>query len=144
MKNKLNNCVFLDGDWCWDMHPFQVTEETKQMVLENICFLLNSFIKCSAYENIVFCWVMHEQTIIDYIVSRLDTSDCKVHSISLVCSEQALQARLRKDVDAGIRTEDVIRRSIERIPFYKKLNTYKVDVSKITPVQVADLIIRNC
>jgi hypothetical protein len=126
------------------MHPFQVTEETKQMVLENICFLLNSFIKCSAYENIVFCWVMHEQTIIDYIVSRLDTSDCKVHSISLVCSEQALQARLRKDVDAGIRTEDVIRRSIERIPFYKKLNTYKVDVSKITPVQVADLIIRNC
>lgn len=144
IKNKLNNCVFLDGDWCWDMHPFQVTEETKQMVLENICFLLNSFIKCSAYENIVLCWVMHEQTIIDYIVSRLDTSDCKVHSISLVCSEQALQARLRKDVDAGIRTEDVIRRSIERIPFYKKLNTYKVDVSKITPVQVADLIIRNC
>ena len=144
IKNKLNNCVFLDRDWCWDMHPFQVTEETKQMVLENICFLLNSFIKCSAYENIVFCWVMHEQTIIDYIVSRLDTSDCKVHSISLVCSEQALQARLRKDVDAGIRTEDVIRRSIERIPFYKKLNTYKVDVSKITPVQVADLIIRNC
>lgn len=144
IKNKLNNCVFLDGDWCWDMHPFQVTEETKQMVLENICFLLNSFIKCSAYENIVFCWVMHEQIIIDYIVSRLDTSDCKVHSISLVCSEQALQARLRKDVDAGIRTEDVIRRSIERIPFYKKLNTYKVDVSKITPVQVADLIIRNC
>ncbi len=144
LKSKLNNCVFLDGDWCWDMHPFQVTEETKQMVLENICFLLNSFIKCSAYENIVFCWVMHEQTIIDYIVSRLDTSDCKVHSISLVCSEQALQARLRKDVDAGIRTEDVIRRSIERIPFYKKLNTYKVDVSKITPVQVADLIIRNC
>jgi len=126
------------------MHPFQVTEETKQMVLENICFLLNNFIKCSAYENIVFCWVMHEQTIIDYIVSRLDTSDCKVHSISLVCSEQALQARLRRDVDAGIRTEDVIRRSIERIPFYKKLNTYKVDVSKITPVQVADLIIRNC
>jgi hypothetical protein len=61
-----------------------------------------------------------------------------------VCSEQALQARLRKDVDAGIRIEDVIRRSVERIPFYKKLNTYKVDVSKITPVQVADLIIRNC
>ena len=144
IKNKLNNSVFLDGDWCWDMHPFQVTEETKQMVLENIRFLLNKFIKCSAYENIVFCWVMHEQTIIDYIVSRLDTANCKVHLISLVCSEQALQARLRKDVDAGIRTEDVISRSIERIPLYDKLNTYKVDVSKITPEQAADFIIRNC
>lgn len=87
---------------------------------------------------------MHEQTIIDYIVSRLDTANCKVHSISLVCSEQALQARLRKDVDAGIRTEDVIGRSIERIPLYEKLNTYKVDVSEIIPEQVADFIIQNC
>ena len=144
IKNKLNNSVFLDGDWCWDMHSFQVTEETKQMVLENICFLLNNFIKCSAYENIVFCWVIHEQTIIDHIVSRLNTENCKVHSISLVCSEQTLQARLRKVFDAGIRTEDVIGRSIERIPLYEKLNTYKVDVSKISPEQVADFIIRNC
>ena len=144
IKNKLNNSVFLEGDWCWDMHPFQVTEETKQMVLENICFLLNNFIKCSAYENIVFCWVMHEQTVIDHIVSRLNTENCKVHSISLVCSEQTLKARLRKDVDAGIRTEDVIGRSIERIHLYEKLNTYKVDVSRISPEQVADFIIRNC
>ncbi len=144
IKNKLHNSVFLDGDWCWDMHPFQVTEETKQMVVDNICFLLNNFIKCSAYENIVFCWVLHEQTIIDSIVSRLDTTNVKVHSISLVCDEKALKARLRQDVDEGIRTEDVIRRSIERIPFYEKLNTYKVDVSKMIPEQVADFIIRNC
>lgn len=144
IKEKLNNSVFLDGDWCWDMHPFQVTEETKQMVVENICFLLNNFIKCSAYENIVFCWVMHEQSIIDNIVSHLDTEDCKIHAISLVCSEQALQARLRKDVDAGIRTEDVISRSIKRIHLYEKLNTYNLDVSKITPEQAADIIIQNC
>jgi len=70
------------------------------------------------------------------------TTTCQI--ISLVCSEQALHARLKKDVDAGIRTEDVIRRSIERIPLYEKLNTYKVDVSKIIPEQVADFIIRNC
>jgi len=38
LKLKLNNCVFLDGDWCWDAHPFQVTEETKQMVMEK-CLL---------------------------------------------------------------------------------------------------------
>jgi 2-phosphoglycerate kinase len=25
--------VFLDGDWCLDMHPFVVTEETKAMVM---------------------------------------------------------------------------------------------------------------
>ncbi len=143
IKGKLNNSVFLDGDWCWDMHPFQVTEETKQMVMENIGFLLNSFIKCSAYENIVFCWVMHVQTIIDDIISRLDTTNCKVYSISLVCSEQALQTRLKKAIDAGIRTEDVIGRSMERLPLYAKLNTYKVDVSTLLPEQAAEFIIRK-
>jgi len=144
MKYKLNNSVFLDGDWCWDMHPFQVTDETKKMVQENICFLLNNFIKCSLYEDIIFCWVMHEQHIIDYITSHINTQNCKVHAISLVCSEAALQARLIKDVEAGIRTEDIIKRSVERLPLYEKLNTIKVDVSDITPEQAADYIIRYC
>ena len=49
-----------------------------------------------------------------------------------------------QDVDAGVRTEDVIQRSIERIPLYEKLNTCKVDVSEITPEQVADYIIHHC
>lgn len=144
MKKKLNNSVFLDGDWCWDMHPFQVTEETKQMVMENICFLLNNYIKCSAYENIVFCWVMHEQSIIDNILSHLDTAECRVHLISLVCDKQALQDRLSRDVEAGIREEDIVHRSVERIPLYEKLDTYKVDVSKITPEQAAEFTIQNC
>ena len=37
LKIELEQCVFLDGDWCWDMHPFQVTPETKALVLDNIC-----------------------------------------------------------------------------------------------------------
>ncbi|HML33526.1 MULTISPECIES: AAA family ATPase [Sporomusa] len=144
LKKKLNNSIFLDGDWCWDMYPFQVTEETKQMVMENICFLLNNFIKCSIYEHIVFCWVMHEQSIIDDILSHLDTANCRVHLISLVCDKQSLQARLSKDVDSGIRAEDIVCRSIERIALYEKLDTYKLDVSKITPEQTAEFIIQNC
>lgn len=144
MKTTLNNSVFLDGDWCWDMHPFQVTEETKHMVMDNICYMLNNFIKCSAYENIVFCWVMHQQSIIDEIILHLEADDCKIHSISLMCSEQALRSRLSKDVDAGIRTEDVIARSVGRTPLYEELDTLKVDVSSTSPCQSADLIIRSC
>ena len=33
LKKELPNSVFLDGDWCWDADPFQVTEETKAMVM---------------------------------------------------------------------------------------------------------------
>ncbi|NJP39697.1 AAA family ATPase [Oscillospiraceae bacterium HV4-5-C5C] len=144
MKEKLVNSVFLDGDWCWDMHPFQVTDETKQMVQGNIGFLLNSFVKCSVIDNIVFCWVMHEQGIIDEILSNLDTTGLRVHLISLVCDPQTLKARLAKDVDEGIRTEDIIRKSVSRMPLYGVLGTVKVDVSERSPEQVANYIIEKC
>lgn len=140
LKTKLPNSIFLDGDWRWDMHPFQETPETKRMVLENIIFLLNNFIHCPAYENIIFCWVMHEQGIIDDILSQLDISDCQVYSISLICSREALQMRLQKDVNAKIRQADVISRSMERMPLYEKIETIKVDVSDISPEQAAELI----
>ncbi|MDO5397014.1 MAG: AAA family ATPase [bacterium] len=140
LKMKLNNSVFLDGDWCWDMHPFQVTDETKAMVVGNICHILNSFLSCSAFENIIFCWVMHEQSIINNIVSQLDLSDCRIINISLICTEDALRKHLQKDVDNGIRTADVIDRSIARIPLYEKLNTVKIDVSGKSVDAVADKI----
>ena len=108
LKQDLPNSVFLDGDWCWDANPFQVTDETKAMVINNICYLLNNFLKCSAYENIIFCWVMHEQRIIDFILKKLDVQNCDVKSVSLVADEKTLCERLSKDVESGIRSEDVI------------------------------------
>ena len=129
LKIMLPAAVFLDGDWCWDMHPFQVTAQTKQMVLQNICFLLNQFLHCSAYETIIFCWVMHEQVIVDTILSALDTGDCKVKAVSLVCDEATLKRRLQRDIDQGLRTQDVIARSLDRLPLYEQLNTIKPDTS---------------
>ena len=108
LKQDLPNSVFLDGDWCWDASPFQVTDETKAMVTNNICYLLNNFLKCSAYENIIFCWVMHEQSIINSILEKLDTQNCEVKSISLVADEKTLCERLSMDVERGIRSEDII------------------------------------
>ena len=81
-------------DWCWDASPFQVTDETKAMVTNNICYLLNNFLKCSAYENIIFCWVMHEQSIIYSILEKLDTQNCEAKCISLVADEKTLCERL--------------------------------------------------
>lgn len=143
LKKKLNRAVFLDGDWCWDADPFQVTEETKKMVMENIIFLLNNFIHCSAYDNILFCWVMHEQNIIQEILSSLDKKNCEVRSISLICSEADLKERLEKDIRTGIRSGDILERSLARIRLYENLNTEKLDVSGISPEETAERIIRK-
>ena len=109
---------------------FQVTKETKNTVIENIRFLLNQFIHCSAYENIVFCRVMHERTIIDTIISGIDTSSCIVEKISLICDENALKSRLKNDISAGLRKPDVVERSIERLPLYSFFGTRIIDTTK--------------
>ena len=140
LKHDLPNSVFLDGDWCWDASPFQVTEETKAMVMENICFLLNQFLHCPAYENVIFCWVMHEQSIIDSIVERLDTKECELKVISLIADEATLRARLTRDVERGVRTADVIERSVARIPLYQVLNTIKIDTNGKTIPMIVDEI----
>lgn len=140
LKRDLQNSVFLDGDWCWDASPFQVTDETKAIVIDNICYLLNNFLKCSVYENIIFCWVMHEQSIINSILEKLDTKNCAVNCISLVANEKSLRDRLSNDVERGIRTADIIERSVARIPLYQVLSTIKIDTNKKTVAMIVNEI----
>lgn len=142
MQKKLDCCAFLDGDWCWDMHPFTVTEETKQLALDNIGYLLTGFLRCTACENIVFAWVMHEQRIIDVLSERLSAFDCRILPVSLVCDAETLTERLRKDVSAGLREPDVIERSLRRLPCYAGLRTVKIDVSRISAAQAAEQILQ--
>lgn len=140
LKQDLPNCVFLDGDWCWDASPFQVTGETKTMVLDNICHVLNNFLHCSAYESILFCWVLHQQSILDAILKNLDLQNCRVTAISLTADEKTLRERLERDVRKGLRTPDVIGRSLERLPLYDSLDTIKIDTTgKSIPMVAAEI-----
>ena len=143
LQKMLNNCVFLDGDWCWDMSPFIVTDETKKMVINNITYLLNNFIACSAYENIIFCCVMHSQEIMDDILSRLNIHNCMLYKFSLVCSEQSLISRIAKDIEQGIRKKDVIERSLPRLKNYFEMDTEKIDVSNLSIKETAELICKR-
>ena len=137
LKRDLRNSVFLDGDWCWDASPFRVTDETGEMVMDNICYMLNNFLRCSAYENIIFCWVMDRQSTIDSIIERLDLNSCTVKCISLVADEDTLRDRLSGDISRGIRTSDVIERSVSRIPLYQALDTVKIDTDGKTAELIA-------
>lgn len=135
LKQQLPYSVFLDGDWCWDASPFVVTEETKTMVIDNIVHVLNNFLKCQTYETVIFCWVMDEQEIIDSIVSKLSTP-YQMFVFSLICSKDSLVRRLKKDIDLGIRKEDVLERSIEKLSKYQLIESIKLDVSNMNQGQV--------
>ena len=142
LRDDLPRSVFLDGDWCWDAHPFQVTEETKAMVLDNICHLLGNFLGCSAYDHVIFGWVLDRQSTLDAILAPLDTARCRVVSVSLPASPSTLRARLEGDVARGVRTPDVIGRSLKRLPLYRELSTVKIPTDGKTIREVAQAIQR--
>lgn len=118
LLRELDRAVMLDGDWCWMADPFVVTDETKRMVMGNICHLLDSFLSCSEYENVIFCWVMHLESTVREILSGLDLRNVEVKVISLMCSEDELVSRLDKDISEGKRTPDVIERALERLSHF--------------------------
>lgn len=118
VSDRLEPSVFLDGDWCWKMNPWNITEENKKMVIDNITYLLNAYLKNSGFQYIVFCWVIHQEPIFEQILSRLNTEH-ELHKISLICTEEALRAHIMKDVEKGIRTVEQIETSTARLKLYK-------------------------
>ena len=139
LNRMLPASAMLDGDWCWCADPFQVTPETKRMVLDNICHLLGNFLRCSTYENVILCWVMHERAIIDEILGRLPIEECdaEVRAVSLVADEDELRRRVEVDVRAGMRDDGAVARSLSYLPRYRDLGTELIDTTDLAPHDVA-------
>ena len=118
IQRLLPACALLDGDWCWNVYPFSVTEESKRRVIDHIVTVLSGYLGCADVENIVFCWVMQRRGIAESVLARLPLGDVKVGRFTLTASPEAVAARLRGDIAAGLRDEDVIARSVAYLPFY--------------------------
>ena len=120
LEHRLPACAFLDGDWCWDMDPFQVTDATRTMVLDNISALLRNFLACPDLENVVFAWVMHQQAILDRLRESLADTEAEWTALSLVCTP----------------------RSLAYLPLYDALGTRKLSVTGLTPEETARAILQ--
>lgn len=138
LNQDLDHSVFLDGDWCWNMDPFVVNQDTKNIVLDNITHCLNNFIHTPGIENIIFCWVMHKQDIIDKIIQKLDTEGVDIHLISLICEKEELIKRMLIDR----RDNQTIRKSLQYLELYKDLDTQKIDVTTLDVQKTIDKIKR--
>lgn len=128
LYKKLNNSVWLDGDWCWMMSPFNVTEGNKQMVEDNINFLLTNFLNSTTFENVVFSWVIPHDQLMEKIIDRLPLSDIRVYKVTLMCSEKRLEERIMRDG----RPVDQIEDSVRRLEAYRLMDTIKIDTSDLS------------
>lgn len=135
LYTQLDNSVWLDGDWCWMMHPFVANEENKQMVQENIHYLLRNYLKNSNVHYIIFNWVIHQEEIFDLILNGLQGFEFEVYKITLLCDADELEKRMLHDG----RKPEIIKESLLRIELYKKMDTLKINTTKLT----IDEVVKN-
>ncbi len=143
LLERLTPGIFLDGDWCWNMNPFLVTDETTSMVLDNITATLSRFLACPELDYVIFGWVMHRPEIALGILKRLSLSDVKVLQYTLLCSEQTLRRRIEGGIQSGLRSIDALERSLGYLPLYESQETVKIMTDGLSVQEAAEIIIRQ-
>ncbi|WP_405113533.1 AAA family ATPase [Paenibacillus sp. FSL K6-1217] len=125
LYKELEHSVWLDGDWCWQMNPWNVTEENKTMVMNNIHYMLSQYLDNSMFEYIFFSWVIHKESILEEVLAGLKEKEYELIKVTLMCSEEELIKRMRQDS----RSENEIENSISRLEHYKEMNTQKLNTN---------------
>ncbi|WP_297638428.1 AAA family ATPase [uncultured Clostridium sp.] len=145
LYKELENSFWLDGDNCWMMNPFRVNDENKNMVLNNIGYMINNFIKNSTSKYIVFNWVIHTDEIMNDILQQINIENVDVYKITLMCSKEELISRIEKDIKNGLRDIENINRSLEKLSLYDEMDTIKIDTTdkdfKIILEEIKDIIL---
>lgn len=135
LLGSLSNSVFLDGDWCWFQGDnWNFCEENRRMVVDNITYLLNNFLKNSTFENIIFCWVMHKQEIIDNIFEKIIEKDFKFYNFSLIANKATIENHLKNrminnSIFDEAKLNESVKNSLDRMKSYSEVDSIKIDVS---------------
>ena len=76
---RLDRAAWLDGDWCWTMHPWSFSERNRAMVLSNVAHILTGFLENPEFDIVLFSWVIHMPEIFDTLLSALPVC-CKLET----------------------------------------------------------------
>ncbi len=141
LYKRLQNSFWLDGDNCWMMNPVVVSNQNKLMVLDNITYIINNFLKNTTSRYVVFNWVIPTDEIMQNILQRLNLNNVQVYKITLITTKQQLIKRISRDMKKGLRDKGNIQRSLERFDVYKNLNTKKIDTTNKSIDKIVEEII---
>lgn len=134
---RLDRAAWLDGDWCWTMHPWSFSERNRAMVLSNIAHVLTGFLENPEFDIVLFSWVMHLPEIFDALLSALPAGTFDPLRVTLVASPEVLRERCRADG----RDEESIARSLERSPLYRAFPDSLLDTTHLSRDEVAERVL---
>ena len=88
-----DNSAYLDGDWCWCVHPFSVTDSRLRNGDKSMSFVLSNVFFTSV--------VLTDPMIRESILKGITAKDYETIAFTLTCSEESLKKRHDKRGDKG-------------------------------------------
>ena len=99
--DSLSNSAYLDGDWCWCVNPFSITDPRLRNGDKNMSFILSTYLN-SVFDYVIFSSVVvMYKTIRETVINDITAKDFDIIGITLTCSEETLRARHKKRGDKG-------------------------------------------
>ena len=135
----LPNNIFLDADSLLNSTPFIYDTEMKKLFRDNLVHVLRNYLAHPALENIIHCWTIPKEEVLQSILANLDLSSINLHIFALTCSPQAHQVRISLDPNPR-RKDTSLGSSTENLKLYKTLPIHEIDASALTPQQSAKII----
>ena len=96
-----DNSAYLDGDWCWCVHPFSVTDRRLRNGDKSMSFILSNYLD-SDFEYVFFTSVtLTDARIREGILNGITAREYGIIGFTLTCSEETLKKRHDKRGDQG-------------------------------------------
>ena len=96
-----DNSAYLDGDWCWCVHPFSVTDPRLRNGDKSMSFILSNYLDLD-FETVFFTSVvLTDARIREGILNGITSKDYTIIGFTLTCSEETLKKRHDKRGDEG-------------------------------------------
>ena len=96
-----DNSAYLDGDWCWCVHPFSVTDLRLRNGDRAMSFVLSNYLD-SDFEYVFFTSVvLTDARIRDEILNGITAREYRTIGFTLTCSPETLKKRHDRRGDPG-------------------------------------------
>lgn len=138
LNKRLMNSVWLDGDWCMMMNPWNFTAENTRMFLDNSIYLLKNFLSNPTFDYVIYSWVFPREDMLNYIVKQVHDTSSEMKRISLVCSNDKLKERMRM---AG-RDLNTIEKSLIYQDAIRLMDTIKIDTTELKEDETIEEVLK--
>ncbi|MCR5166256.1 MAG: AAA family ATPase [Oscillospiraceae bacterium] len=142
IADKNEGTAFIDGDWCFDIHPFIGNKETKSMAIDNILHMIGNYRKCSACRMIVLVWLMDDHWVYDRIMKGLADLHMEIRSVTLICDKINLIKRWKNDSVCEWRTDEWLDVSVDSISGFSAFDD-PIDTSDLSVEEIAEMILKR-